>query len=148
MKANSRAFDGDPGRLAFFGTSSGGQLALMAAYRLQGVKAVVSWSGPTDLVSWPSNPVKTLLGCKKVWCPDHAHDASPIFFATVSSPPTFLAHSTGDKTVPFSQSVELDSALTQLGVDHSFLRVSGSSHGMALWSAAWPATYAWLVARL
>jgi acetyl esterase/lipase len=147
VTANAASYNGSRSRIGFWGYSAGGQLALEAAYRLRGIKAVVSWSGPTNLVSWFTSPGQRFLGCPGTGCLARQVDASPLFFA-LCAPPTFLAHSTGDPTVPFSQSAELDAVLGVLRIDHLFLHLSGTAHAQEMWGQAEDPTFAWLAGHL
>ncbi len=146
VKSHAASYGGDPSRIGFWGYSAGAQLALEAAYRLPGIEVAVSWSGPTDLVSWYTRPAQRLLGCSSR-CHAEQEDASPLEFAKTARP-TFIVHSTRDKTVPFSQSQKLDARLTGLEVDHAFLHLSGSAHAQEQWAQAEGPTFAWLAAHL
>jgi acetyl esterase/lipase len=145
-KAHAASYGGEPSRIGFWGYSAGGHLALEAAYRLAGIKVVVSWSGPTNLVSWYTNPAQRLLGCSSR-CLAKQQDASPLDFAKTAKP-TFIVHSTKDPTVPFSQSQELDARLTALRIDHAFLHLSGAAHAQNQWAQAEGPTFAWLAGHL
>jgi len=153
VQQNAANYNGDPSRLAFWGVSAGGHLSLMAAYALPGVKAVVSWSGPTDLGAMVEsrNDALGLMGCPRKGCsdPNLMPSASPVTYAASTSPATLLAHSQSDRTVDFFESQELDTDLTNLGQpDHTFLQYPGSAHALALWAQAWTPTYNWLLAHL
>ncbi len=147
VQANAGSYNGDPGRIGFWGYSAGGQLALEAAYRLKGIEVVVSWSGPTNLVSWFTPPVQRFLGCSPGRCLELQRDASPLSFVQTAAP-TFIVHSTRDPTVPFSQSQELDARLTGLGIDHAFLHLSGTAHAQEQCDQASGPTFTWLAAHL
>jgi acetyl esterase/lipase len=145
-KANAASYGGNPSRIGFWGYSAGGQLALEAAYRTPGIKAVVSWSGPTDLVSWYTRAARRLLGCLSP-CLTSQRDASPLEFVSTARP-TFIVHSTRDATVPISQSQKLDARLTALKIPHTFLRLSGTGHARDQWNLAEAPTFTWLATHL
>jgi acetyl esterase/lipase len=158
VKANASYYNGDPTRVAFWGISAGGHIALEAAYRVPGIATVVSWSGPTDLLTWRHFAPVYCSGTGLL-CTARRYDASPVKFVSsgyikgtsiipLESPPTYLAHSVGDSTVPFSQAVELDAALTAAGVEHEFLQATGSQHSTGLSAQAMTSTKAWLLNRL
>lgn len=110
------------GPIGVFGLSSGGQLALQAAFTEAGATrpgAVVAWSAPTsfaDLASHPNAEIITnYLGCGYADCPDLWRDASPIEHASGTAPPTLLVHSADDPQVPAAQSRSLYGALHAAG---------------------------------
>jgi acetyl esterase/lipase len=55
--------------------------------------------------------------------------ASPITHVSRSSPPVLLLHGDSDDTVPFEQSVAMETALRSAGVPTKLVRVPGGEHG-------------------
>jgi len=47
---------------------------------------------------------------------------------TAQYPPTVLIHGTADTDVPYDESVKMDEKLSEVKVQHEFLRVRGGSH--------------------
>ena len=132
-------------RFALIGASAGGHLALLQAYKQSSpfkAKAVVSFFGPTDLVSFYNNPpsllVPLLLQSVIGFTPSNNlslyQSSSPINYALQQSPPTLLIHGGADQIVPSSQSVFLKDKLAGLNVPHQFVFYPNGGHGD--WDAA------------
>jgi hypothetical protein len=60
---------------------------------------------------------------------DKAIAASPITYVSKDDPPFLIMHGTQDMTVPFHQSVELDSAYKKINHDVLFIPQQGAGHG-------------------
>jgi acetyl esterase/lipase len=158
LRANVAKYDLDPNRIGAFGSSAGGHLVAllgttMGVDSLEGrvggnlqfssaVQAVCDWYGPSNFLTicdYPSainhcaanSPEAQLIGGA---IPTHrakALAASPITYVGKGEPPFLLMHGTLDLTVPFQQSVELDSALRQAGGKVVFKPIVGGGHGDA-----------------
>lgn len=156
MRANAEAYGFDPDRIGAFGSSAGGHLVALlgtaggvaelegsvggnAAYSSR-VQAVCDWYGPSNLITmgdYPSgldhrsasSPEGSLIGGAILDNPEKALAASPITYVSEDDPPFLIQHGTADNTVPFHQSVELDSALRLAGVDATFIPIVGGTHG-------------------
>lgn len=98
----------DPDRLALYGRSAGGHLALQTAYRATGehadtaVKAIIAAYAPTNMrLTGPKHDprVLNLLGGASYEIPDVYSDASPLDFARDDLPPTLLLHGAMDGLV-------------------------------------------------
>jgi acetyl esterase/lipase len=64
----------------------------------------------------------------------HLQYISPRYYVRKGSPPAILVHDTADKTVPFSNAVAMDSALSAAGVDHVFIAsADGLGHSLGQW---------------
>jgi acetyl esterase/lipase len=159
VRQHAAEYHGDAGRLAVAGGSAGGYLAAMLGVKedtagAAPVRAVVSLSGPMDLVALAtalrgatSSPgqcqpvscdvlqqattsLRALLGCDPVQCPDQLlRAASPISYVTSASPPFFLANST-EETVPSSQATSMAAALKAHGVTATLDLVPGDQHSI------------------
>jgi acetyl esterase/lipase len=70
---------------------------------------------------------KNLLG--KNYSPELANMMSLEKNVCEDMPPIFLLHCTGDKTVNYLNSVEMDKALTEKNVPHKFLLLEENGHG-------------------
>lgn len=131
------------GKLPLFlaGRSSGGHLALLAAYtNPEKVAGVIGFYPPVDMVwSWenPSNPavlnsqeaLAQFLGGSPSQKPDIYREASPIHRAETVSPPTLLIHGGRDSLVYLRQSEMLAARLTKLKVPHHVLELPWAEHG-------------------
>jgi dipeptidyl aminopeptidase/acylaminoacyl peptidase len=69
------------------------------------------------------------LGMPARYDPKRFREAAPVTHVTADDPPFLLIHGDGDRTVPFSQSEELETALKQAGVSVKLVRVPGGDHG-------------------
>ncbi len=127
--------------LAWWGSSAGGQIALMAAYKL-GSDAVIGWSAPTDLLTMKTIPEasKAVLGCRPADCADRARSASPAL--NVTATPTLIVHSVSDPIVDYGQASEI--AL----VNGEKISLDGSLHADGMFGDAWTPSVEWLKARL
>ena len=142
LKVYGKDFGVDPERLALLGRSSGGQLALLAAYTAgeAAIKGVISIYGPTDLQFGYEHPaasrlfdtreaLTTYLGGSPADVSDAYFAASPINFVTASSPPTLLIHGMRDGIVSPDESTRLEARLLQAGVKHLFVKMPWATHG-------------------
>ena len=156
LRAHADEYSINPGHVAIYGTSSGGNTALLVGAtgddpRFQtgeypgvsdAVSCVVSCFGPTDLT--------------RITTHDHARDdifiglfgdrdpltvlkdMSP--YACISKdspfPPCLLAHGTADTVVPYSQATDMAEKLSACGKDVRLLTVTGAPHEDTFWS--WP----------
>ena len=98
------------------------------------VKAVISFSGPTDLETLSTanghlNPylVTYLSSIKEGSFADKCKAASPITYA-YKAIPTVLIHGTEDKNVPFAQSVAMAKAMYANKVPCRHITVEGADH--------------------
>jgi acetyl esterase/lipase len=55
----------------------------------------------------------------------------PIRNVTAEYPPTFMAHGTDDKDVPYEESKNMNDKLAKAGVAHELMTISGVGHGFA-----------------
>ena len=127
-------------KFALIGTSAGGHLALLHAYKYSSpvkIKAVVDFFGPVDLVDGYNNPpnplVPNLLTSVTGGTPTtHAtiyQQSSPINFVTAQSSPTIILHGGADFVVSPSQSLALSNKLQTFGVAQQYVFYPTESHG-------------------
>lgn len=145
----------DTENIGFFGTSSGGNAALLmgltgdnpryktaeyAGYS-DAVKSVVSCFGPTDLTSLIADSSLSGLPEKSHFVgddPDILEKMSPLLMLGErdSQVPVLLLHGTADKLVPYQQSVELYQALHSEGIPAELVAVQDADHEGDFWSQA------------
>lgn len=162
LRKNAEEFAIDTERVIAYGTSSGGNTALLlgmtgddARYKTDeyadmsdSVSAVVECFGPTDMFDlheyFIANGgdlefIKSLLGsdANDPAARSNAHDMSPLLIARsgVTYPPMLLLHGDADRIVPYeSQGVRMAERLSGLDCDVSFVRVEGADHEGDFWS--------------
>ncbi|HWA66708.1 MAG TPA: alpha/beta hydrolase [Mycobacteriales bacterium] len=144
----ARRDDVDPHAIALWGESSGGQLALLAAYRdamnpTRLVDAVVSISGPTNMRIEFSSLAETALGAVLRFeglSPRQAAArgssryrlTSPVSIVRSRDPATFQAISLHDPLVPPVQVSELTARLAAEHVSHQTVHVRGNGHSTTI----------------
>ncbi len=143
LKANARKYHFDTKRVVAYGTSAGGQLALMTALLpahsdidspscsdIPSIAAVIDYYGPADVNDFASKSAKT-----KTWLGDSIPQAemgkrmSPMSYVRSGLPPIFIVHGDADPTVPYAQSVAFEAALRRVGVPVALHTVPGGLHG-------------------
>lgn len=156
IRANAVLYGLDADRIAAWGFSAGGHLALMLGVsqdvpELEGdigphlevagrVSAVVNFFGVSDLLSLAGHksamaipgqlsPEEMLIGGPFLQNKDKAFAASPMAYVSAGDPPVLTVHGNADNVVPFEQSVKLHEALTKAGVTGYFITVQGGGHG-------------------
>ena len=126
------------------GHSAGGHLALLYAYSTnKKISAIIAESAPTDVTDTAFLNYQARIGMLAVvekmangkYVAGQAQPAgykasSPIYH--VKNIPTLLIHGTLDKTVPYAQSVKLDSLLQSKNIINKFLPVEGAGHDLNL----------------
>ncbi len=168
VRDHAKDFGVDPKKLGVVGSSSGGNIAQMAAFYGKGslttgsrVRAVVTWSGPSDLklLVSPSTPCTTQFWCRKAQrrsealdaylecsltqCPQKYQEASPVTYVDPSDPPILLANSQ-DELVPIDGAEEMAQRLKQNGVPYDLHILPGQRHATAYAPDIWAATVQWL----
>ncbi len=139
----SKHFKADSTRIAVSGGSAGGHLALLAGTsgdvpELEGtggwnqfssrVQCVAAFNPACDFSKRFSDAVSTFLGGSAEEVPENYRMATPASWLDKNDPPMLLLHGTGDKTVPYSQSVEFVEKLKALGVVTELYSASGKGH--------------------
>jgi len=123
--------------LTLSGGSAGGHLSLLYGYgRGKGVvDAVISYSGPTDLLNpeYINNGIREHIdNCfpkiSQEEREEHYRDYSPLYLVEKDLPATLLIHGTADKIVPDNDSIRLAKALEEHGVHVTFIPVEGVGH--------------------
>jgi len=160
LRAHAEDFRIDPERVTAFGTSSGGNTALLLgltgddpAYRTEeyaeesdAVSAVVECFGPADMIAlWDYYSggdrskmfLTSLLGDNPEAAEKTAREMSPVFRVQdgVNYPPFLLLHGNADPVVPYeTQAVPMAERLDSAGADVSLVCVEGAEHEGTFWS--------------
>ena len=154
VKSHAAQYHVDPERLALLGRSSGGQLALLAAYTANdptlqlgscdaqetSVRAVISFYGPTDL-AWdythPGRPdvintthvLENYLGGSPTSAPQAYASASPIEHVSAQSPPTLFLHGGRDQLVRAENVERIMPKLAAADVAVTYVYLPWANHG-------------------
>jgi acetyl esterase/lipase len=169
VRARANDYHIDPNRIGVIGFSAGGHLAGLSG--TQFVPGKPEAEDPIERVS--SRPDFLMLGypwigaispntehltyCKLVNVMDRCDELlkaySPSLFVRKDTPPTFIYHTTEDKTVPVEQALSFYDALLKAGVSSEMHIFAKGAHGSGLGSGdnaldQWPALLeAWLRAQ-
>ena len=150
VKANAAGFRGDVGRIAVFGHSAGGHLALMLATISKPdtrVQAVVGFAAVADhehklaARGGLGDGLQALLGRPKEITPEALHELraiSPINRVKAGMPPVLLLHGDADKTVAIEQSVAFQRRVKAVGGICDLITLPGAPHGLREWTKAAP----------
>ena len=142
---NHRNQYGISDKFVMVGTSAGGHLSLLHAYKYSApvkIKAVVDFFGPTDLVDMYNNPASILapptilssvIGGTPVTHPLMYSHSSPVTYVTNQVPPTIILHGGLDPVVSVNQSVVLRDLLVAAGVPNEYVYYPTELHG---WTGA------------
>jgi acetyl esterase/lipase len=143
LQARAEAYGFDPDRIATWGASAGGHLALLAGFiddvsdvagnvyateRVEktvapeqsgDVQTVIDWYGVTDLTAVsddPDEPASLLVGAPISQHRDRARRASPLTYVDADSPPVLVMHGRADDVVSIEQTRSLVAALRDVDV--------------------------------
>jgi len=143
IRQHAREYGVDPGRIGVFGSSAGGQLALLlgttgdagdssasdAVLRESSrVAAVVAYFPPTDLTRWGTQRIRQAFAAMRLTDAEAA-EYSPIRFVSPGDAPSLIVHGDADMVVPMVEGETMHEALTKAGVPASFIRIAGAGHG-------------------
>ncbi len=157
MRENADDFDIDVNRVCIWGTSSGGNAALLAGatgdeskyktheYENQSdaVKAVIDCFGPSDLPAYGNADTVVAQGDEPFTSlmrghnpQEVAHEISPVYHVHADRPfpPTLIVQGDADMVVPYSQSLTMHEHLLAIGCDSTLLRVKNGVHEGNTWS--------------
>lgn len=163
LRANAAEYDIDPDRVCVWGTSSGGNTALLVGMTGDDpafesdvcpglstkVQAVVDCFGPTDLVKMLDDQYAdafdteegTLFkalgsGTTRDECRPTMEKISPIRYAQPGRdfPPFLMLHGDADPVVLYEDTERLYRRLTELGYQADLVRVTGAEHEGSFWS--------------
>lgn len=132
----------DTNNFVLLGRSAGAQIALLAAYTLHepGLKAVIDYYGPADMVWGYSAPASLLVMDSRKVMEDYLGGtyqriaqkyaaSSPIEFVSQQSVPTLIIHGDNDVLVSPEHSRRLSVKLEQNGIKHFLLKLPWATHG-------------------
>lgn len=132
----------DTNNLVLLGRSAGGQLALLAAYKLNemGIKGVISYYGPADMVWGYQNPanmwvynscevLEDYMGGSYEQLVQNYVESSPIEALDKTGVPTLLIHGKNDVLVAYGHSTRLEEKLKQHSIPYYFLSLPWATHG-------------------
>lgn len=164
MRTNAAEYDIDPDRVCVWGTSSGGNTALLVGMTADDpafesdvclgvstkVQAVVDCFGPTDLVYMmdvqyaeqmkEEGSLFLSMGGGKTYdeCRPTMSQISPIRCVEPGRdfPPFLLLHGDADPVVLYEDTERLYQRLTELGYQADLVRVRGAEHEGSFWSEA------------
>jgi acetyl esterase/lipase len=132
----------DTNNFVLLGRSAGAQIALLTAYTLHepGLKAVIDYYGPADMVWGYSAPASPLVMDSRKVMEDYLGGtyqqvsqkyttSSPIEFVNRQSVPTLIIHGDNDVLVSPEHSRRLNAKLEQNGIKHFLLKLPWATHG-------------------
>lgn len=160
LRAHADEYGVDVDRIGIWGTSSGGNTALLVGgtpddprYRTSEwaefsdkVKCVVECFGPSDinhlLGRFPYNPdadkpgtwYHNLFGGRMADRRDVMAEMSPVNHVDGNYPPSLLLHGDADPVVPYSEAEMMLDKLLENDIEASLIRVRGAIHEGNFWS--------------
>lgn len=142
LRQNASRLNIDPNNFVLMGRSAGGQIVLEAAYGLNepGVKGVVSFYGPADMIFGYQEPhnqlvmkhrevLEAFLGGPPDTYRQQYLDASPVAHVTDTSIPALLVHGHLDQHVHYAESERMAAVLQQHHIPHLLLGLPWATHG-------------------
>ena len=143
LRNHNEALQIDTANFILLGRSAGAQIALVAAYEnnLPGIKGVISFYGPADMVWGYGNPASPLVMDSRKVMETYFNgtydqkkqlyvNSSPVEIVDVKSPPTLLIHGQNDPLVAYGHSTRLSPILKNKGVPHYLLSMPWATHGL------------------
>jgi len=144
LRAHAADYRVDVEKIAVSGGSAGGHLSLLAGTsggvkELEGsggwsgyssrVQLVAAFNPACRLAGKTMKPMVQFIGVPFTENPELYRRAEPAYYIDSSDPPMLLLHATGDKTIPYGESVEFVSLLHAAGVSAELYTDKGPGHG-------------------
>ncbi|WP_165227542.1 alpha/beta hydrolase [Aquisphaera insulae] len=134
LRDRAKEWNLDAGRVAAFGGSAGGHLALLLATDPEvRLRAAVSAAGPTDLSrpfpEFAARLVRDLIGPPPADPVAFRRSIDPIDRLGPHVAPLLLIHGDRDEIVPYEQSVLLHEACKRAGLSSELITIPGGGHG-------------------
>jgi acetyl esterase/lipase len=141
IRQHASEYEANPQRMALLGRSSGGHLAMLAAYHPDAppLRAVVSYYGPVNLTQGYNtpprpDPIKTrtvleaFLGGSPQQVPSQYNNASPINYVNQSVAPTLLIYGSRDHVVEAKYGRQIYERLRNFGNKAILLEIPWAEH--------------------
>ena len=151
LNVNAAKYKLDKNKIVLIGFSAGGHLASLLALSNNNnvaefypskkkttfkIKAVLDFYGPSDFLSMTAlsdpnmkgDPISTLLGSTPLKRPDISKLASPCTYVDKDDPPFIIVHGEKDESVPYQQSLLLQSYLNLANVKNELIIVKDAPH--------------------
>jgi acetyl esterase/lipase len=137
---NSERFHIDTNKVFLLGRSAGGQIAMIAASRLQSkLKGVIAFYTPHDMVwgyTMPGNPLildsrkvlSSYLGGTYEQAKIKFHQSSSLEAMSANFPPLLMIHGKRDEMVAYQHNVRLVPVLKKYGVPYFLLTLPWATH--------------------
>jgi len=144
LRAHAAQYRVNGKKIAVSGGSAGGHLSLLAGTsggvkELEGsggwseyssrVQLVAAFNPACKFAGKTMQPFVQFIGVPYVENPELYRRAEPASYIDSSDPPMLLLHATGDKTIPYAESVEFVSLLRAAGVSAELYSDQGPGHG-------------------
>lgn len=147
IRKNALKLKIDINNIALMGLSAGGQLSLLFSAQntysknlsaVQGIKCVISWYAPCDLMDIWNNGSDSLFARFAITTtlkgfPKKQKEAykkySPINWVTARMLPVMLVHGTDDNVVPAESSIKMYEELRRCNVPSTLRLIHGADHG-------------------
>ena len=116
-------------RIGIFGTSQGGQVALLTGAKTHRLKAIVAYKPVTDIEQWQRTTSHSgIPSYISTICQPESRLRSPVDHAAAIDAPVLLIHGSVDMRVPTEQSTLMKEALLRAGKQVELKLIEGAMH--------------------